>query len=266
MEESRTDESYPDSYQVKLQGFEGPLELLLHLIKENRVNIYDIPIALITRQYLAYLDLMQSLNLAIAGEFLVMASTLLLIKSRMLLPQAPADEEDGEDPREDLVRRLLEYQRYRDAAEKLEERESIWREIFRRSVPPEKEGAEVYLVDLNPFDLLSALQKVLERAPKEVSLQFSTENLSVADRIQYLLDRFEQVESLTFDALFDPTEGRAVIIVTFLALLEAVRLGVLRVLQVDFSEGKATDIRIYRTENLTSATQEFTREVSNGRD
>lgn len=244
-----TDQS--NSYQVKLEGFEGPLELLLHLIKENRINIYDIPIALITRQYLAYLDLMQSLNLALAGEFLVMAATLLLIKSRTLLPQVSSEEIDPEDPRHDLVRRLLEYRRFRDAADEFEAREAIWRDIFRHQAPQEEENAnEVYLVDLNPFDLLTALQKVLERVPKEKDMLITTEVLSVKDKIQFLLDRFSQEESLEFDLLFSPKEGRAIIIVTFLALLEVVRLGLLRVVQPSLSEEEEGTIIILRTENL----------------
>ena len=241
-----------DSYKIKLQGFEGPLELLLHLIRENRVNIHDIPIALITQQYLAYLDLMQSLNLAVAGEFLVMAATLLLIKSRTLLPQTPSEETESEDPRQDLVRRLLEYQKFRDAAERLEERESVWREIFRREPSEESGSEEVYFVDLNPFDLLSALQKVLERIPKETQLQITPETLTIKDRIQFLIDRFSRAESLQFDELFDLREGRTGIIVTFLALLETVRLGLLRVLQAEASGGEGV-IRIIRTENIAVA-------------
>src|SRR5262245_5970519 len=126
------------AYQVKLPVFEGPLDLLLHLIKEHRVDIYDIPIALITRQYLEYLDLMKELNLSIAGEFLVMAATLVQIKSRMLLPreEQPESTEPEEDPREELVRRLVEYQRFKDAAVELEEREAVWRDVFRREPTP----------------------------------------------------------------------------------------------------------------------------------
>jgi len=246
------DDLSSDAYQVKVQGFEGPLELLLHLIKENRINIYDIPIAPITQQYLSCLDLMQSLNLSVAGEFLVMAASLLLIKSRMLLPQEAQEEEEGEDPRRDLVRRLLEYQRFRDAADQLEARESLWREVFGRPESEAGDGSqEVDLADLNPFDLLSALQKVLERAQKLVHLQISTETLTVKEKIRELMERFSLVESLQFEELFDPEEGRHGVILTFLALLEIVRLGLLRLFQAEGSDG--TDaIRIIRTENLAT--------------
>jgi len=241
-----------DAYQVKLQGFEGPLELLLHLIKENEIDIYEIPIALITQQYLAYLNLLESLNLSVAGEFLVMAATLLLIKSRMLLPPEAQAEEEGEDPRHLLVRRLLEYQRYRDAADQLEAREALWREIFRRPAPTQENGnQEIYLADLNPFDLLTALQKVLERAPKSIQLQISKETLSVKDKIRELMDRFSKVENLRFEELFDPSAGRYMVIVTFLALLEIARLGLLRLFQAEGEEVTGV-IRITRTENLAT--------------
>ena len=246
------DDPSSEACQGKVQGFEGPLELLLHLIRENRINIYDIPISLITQQYLAWLDLMQSLNLTVAGEFLVMAASLMLIKSRTLLPQEALEEEEGEDPRRDLVRRLLEYQRFRDAADQLEDRESLWREVFSRPEPQGTDaGQEVDLADLNPFDLLSALQKVLERAEKTVQLQISTETLTVKEKIRDLMERFSQAESLQFEELFEPAEGRHGVILTFLALLELVRLGLLRLYQAEGSDGSDA-IRIIRTENLAT--------------
>lgn len=237
------------SYEVKVGTFEGPLELLLHLIKKNEINIYDIPIALITQQYIETLDLMKSLNLSIAGEFLVMAATLIHIKSRMLLP--PSETEDGldeEDPREELVWRLLEYQKFKDAAEQLETRESIWREIFRRepAPPPELLPEEVPLVDLDLYDLLDALKTVLSRLPDKKVLEVSTEELSVKDRMQAVIDRIESVESFLFEQLFDGLQTRQAVVVTFLALLELIRLGLVRVLQGEI----CGPLRLFKTENL----------------
>jgi segregation and condensation protein A len=223
------------SYQVRLDKFEGPLDLLLHLIKKNEINIYDIPIALITQQYLEYLSLMKSLNLAVAGEFLVMAATLVHIKSRMLLPtdDLEADEDDGPDPREELVRRLLEYKRYKDAAMQLDSRERLWREIFAREQSPAvpERSDEAPLEEVALFDLVDALHGVLARIPNKQSLEIMAETLTVKDRMNAILELLEGRESVTFLSLFDGQGHRMVIIVTFLALLELTRLGLIRVFQ-----------------------------------
>ncbi|MCG3115778.1 MAG: segregation/condensation protein A [Candidatus Manganitrophus sp. SA1] len=236
------------AYEIKVGTFEGPLELLLHLIKKNEINIYDIPIALITQQYIETLDLMKSLNLSIAGEFLVMAATLIHIKSKTLLP--PAEEEaDEEDPRRELVARLLEYQKFKDAAEQLEERESLWREIFRKEPSPSPEllPEEVPLVDLDLYDLLDALKNVLAKIPDKKVLQVTIDELTVKDRMQFLMERMGTIESILFDDLFEGIRTRHSVVVTFLALLEIIRLGLVRVVQGDV----CGPLRLFKTKNLS---------------
>ena len=239
-------------YEVKLVNFEGPLELLLHLIKKNEINIYDIPIALITQQYIETLDLMKSLNLAIAGEFLVMAATLIHIKSKTLLPPSEIEEglEEG-DPRQELVWRLLEYQKFKDAAEQLEQREGLWREIFRREPSPSPEllPEEIPLVDVTLYDLLDALKNVLLRLPDNKKLlQVTADELSVKDRMQFLMERMENIETILFDELFEGVFTRNAVVVTFLALLEVIRLGLIQVLQGDV----CGPLRLLKTKNLST--------------
>jgi len=222
-------------YHVRLEHFEGPLDLLLHLIKKNQVNIYDIPIAMITQQYLGYLSMMKSLNLAVAGEFLVMAATLAQIKSRMLLPtdETEGDEEEGPDPREELVRRLLEYRQFKDAAGRLDEREREWRDIYAREpLPlPVVRADEVTLDDVSLFDLVDALQGVLARLPAGSLVEIVPENLTVKDRMNAILETLDSKESVTFQSLFEGQTHRLVVIVSFLALLELVRLKLVRLFQ-----------------------------------
>lgn len=231
-------ESEQSIFDVKLSVFEGPLDLLLHLIKENQIDIYDIPIALITRQYLDYLDLMKELNLHVAGEFLVMAATLIQIKSRMLLPPSITDkkeEEEGTDPRAELVEKLLEYQKYKTAAEELEKKESLWREIFYRQPSGihemVKDDTEPLLFDVNLFDLLSALKGVLEKIPSDAVEEITRERLTIKDKINMILERLSECESIVFDLLFHGDKTRADVITTFLALLEIIRLRLARVFQ-----------------------------------
>jgi len=237
------------SYAVKLPAFEGPLDLLLHLIRKHEINIYDIPVSLITGQYLEYLDLMKSLNLGIAGEFLVMAATLIHIKSRMLLPLSETDGmEEEEDPRADLVMRLLEYQRFKDAATGLESREQVWREVYYRS-PSIGEGEppdEINLVDLSLFDLLEALRGVMQRAPEKRGLEIVVDELSVQDRMSLVLDRLESEESVTFQSLFEQDTTRLEMVVTFLALLELIRLKRVHVMQSELFGV----IRVWKTTSL----------------
>ncbi|HXC61366.1 MAG TPA: segregation/condensation protein A, partial [Nitrospiria bacterium] len=197
MDESQT------SYAVKLPAFEGPLDLLLHLIKTNEINIYDIPIAMITQQYLDYLKLMKNLNLGIAGEFIVMAATLIYIKSKTLLPleESPLEEQE-EDPRAELVRRLLEYKQFKEAASTLAEREQEWRDVFRREEKGDN-GHEVTLTDLNLFDLLDALQKVLEQVPSKRSVDILIDGLTVKDRMSIVLSGLEAADGIDFLSLFE---------------------------------------------------------------
>lgn len=218
---------------VQLEIFEGPLDLLLHLIKKNEVSITDIPIATITEQYLSTLELIQSLNLDVAGEFLVMAATLIHIKSRMLLPpgEEEDEEEEGGDPREELIRRLLEYQRFKEAAEELEKREILRRDVFVRpsEVPDEMESVE--FEGLSLFDLISALRHVLERFPEERVHEVTLERISVREKMSSLLDDLHRRGKVIFQSLFEAAVSRLEVVVTFLAMLELVKIRAIRVAQ-----------------------------------
>jgi len=221
------------STSVKLEVFEGPLDLLLHLIKKNEVSITDIPIATITEQYLATLELMQGLSLDVAGEFLVMAATLIHIKSRMLLPpgEEEDEEEEGGDPREELMRRLLEYQRFKEAAEELEHRDILKRDVFARGpeLPDDIEPGGFEGVSL--FDLISALRQVLERFPEERVHEVTLERISVREKMSFLLDDLHRRGKVVFQSLFEAAASRLEIIVTFLAMLELVKIRAVRVAQ-----------------------------------
>jgi segregation and condensation protein A len=241
-------ESQLEDIRIKLQSFEGPLDLLVHLIKKNQVNVYDIPIALITEQYLAYLGLMQELNLDLASEFLVMAATLIHIKSRMLLPRpepAQADDPDAEDPRDALVRRLLEHQQFKAAAELLHDRETVRSAQWAR---PDSRVAQLAGDDYEPelevdlFSLLSAFRSVLERARERPPVPLPPEQISIELRIDQMLERLSETEACGFQDLFEDVATRGDMIVTFLALLEMIRLKLIRVFQV----GTAGPIRIYK--------------------
>lgn len=225
------------SYEVKLEAFEGPLDLLLHLIKKHEIDIYDIPIALITKQYLGYLDLMKTLNLDIAGEFLLMAASLMYIKSKMLLPPSELDEElieeDEEDPRAELVRKLLEYKKYKDVVAKLEERRTIQDEIFQRENPPDIPlESDDFFVDVSLFDLISAFKSVLEQVSEEEFQQISVEKMDINEKISEIMERLQEAKSLVFQELFNNVSQKAELIITFLALLELIRLKLVRAQQV----------------------------------
>jgi segregation and condensation protein A len=242
-------ESSPDAYSVKLDAFEGPLDLLLFLIRKNEVNVYDIPISLITEQYLGYITLMQELNLDVAGEFLVMASTLIHIKSKMLLPRPETAEEAAgvdEDPREALVRRLLEHQKYRAAAELLHERELVRGAQHAR---PDERVEAVVGADYEPelevdlFSLMAAFKGVLERASRKPRMVIPPEQISIEDRIAQLLSRLSETDACGFDDLFADGDGsKPFLIVTFLALLEMIRLKLVRA----FQAGGSGEIRVYK--------------------
>jgi segregation and condensation protein A len=215
--------------------FEGPLDLLLHLIRKNEISITDIPIALITEQYLDYLKLMKELNLDGAGEYLLMASTLIHIKSKMLLPTSPEEEEEGgEDPRAELVRRLLEYQTYKEAATELERRPLLDRDVFIRTVPLETEEPEQEeKIDVNLFELLEAFRRVLERAKPEIFHEVMLEQITVEERIQDILSLLQRENrSVAFYRLFPEQASRKVIVVTLLAILELVKMKLVRVFQM----------------------------------
>ena len=248
MTESHDFESSVDALPVRLENFEGPLDLLIHLIRRNEVNIYDIPIALITRQYLDTLQLMEELNLDIAGEFLVMAATLIHIKSRMLLPRpetAAGVEGEEEDPRDALVRRLLEHQKFKAAAELLHEREQLRSAQWQR---PDERVAAIAGEDYEPelevdlFSLLTAFQAVIQRAKLRPKVVLPPEQVPVEVRIEQLLARLSEHEACGFEELFADVDDRAGLIVTFLALLEMIRLKLVRV----FQSGPFGPIRVYK--------------------
>lgn len=239
-------ESSADAYRVKLQAFEGPLDLLIHLIRKNEVNIYDIPIALITAQYLEYLDLMDELNLDVAGEFVVMAATLIHIKSRMLLPRPdPSQDDDQDDPRMSLVERLLEYQKFKAAANLLHERETLRSAQWQR---PDQRVAEIAGEEVEPevevdlFSLMAAFKAVLDRARQRPVVPLPPEQISIEARIAQLLGRLSESEACGFEDLFEDVSSRPSLIVTFLALLEMIRLRLVRV----FQAGVFGQIRIYK--------------------
>src|SRR6187401_2430534 len=246
-------ESILEDYPVRLLNFEGPLDLLLHLIKKHEVNIYDIPISLITQQYLEYLDLMQEMNLDVAGEFLVMAATLIHIKSRTLLPRPdPTQEDPEEDPREALVRRLLEHQKYKAAAELLHEKEiqrsAQWgrpdgsiTEVVGEAPEPE--------IDVDLFSLMAAFRQVLDRARRRPTVLLPPEQISIETRIEQLVARLSETEACGFEELFADVHTRGGMIVPFLALLEMIRLKRVRV----FQQGNFGPIRVYRRERPEGA-------------
>ena len=241
-------ESQLESIKIKLQSFEGPLDLLVHLIKKNQMNVYDIQISVITKQYLEYLNLLQELNLDLASDFLVMAATLIHIKSKMLLPRpetAAGDPGEEEDPRDTLVRRLLEHQKFKAAAELLHEKEMLRSAQWGR---PESRLEEIAGDDYEPefevdlFSLLSAFKQVLERARERPSVVLPAEQISIELRIDQLLERLSETEACGFADLFDDVASRGEMIVTFLAMLEMIRLQLIRV----FQSGGAGAIRIYK--------------------
>jgi segregation and condensation protein A len=221
-------------YTFRLEGFEGPLDLLLHLIQKNELDIFNIPIALVTEQYLEYLQLMKVLNLDVAGEYLLMASTLLHIKSKMLLPKSLEGEEEEEDPRAELARRLLEYQKYKQAAGELEKRPILDRDVFIRLMAPElEEVPEEERIEVNLFELLEAFRQVLERVRGDTVHEVILEHLSVEDKIQEILTLLgRENRSMAFHRLFPEQASRRVVVITLLAILELVKMKRIRIFQL----------------------------------
>ncbi|MBN2644139.1 MAG: segregation/condensation protein A [Desulfuromonadaceae bacterium] len=230
------------SYRIKLEQFEGPLDLLLHLVVKSEMDIYDIQIAQITAQYLDYLSLMKAHQLDVAGEFLVMAATLLHIKSRTLLPASPRDEEndEGVDPRAELVQRLLEYRRYKEGAEKLEAYPQLNRDVFiRPEQSMQEEGpSEAVPADLNDspvslFELVEALRRVLQDKPPPAPHTIISSPWSVEQGMRLLRRRLNGEEYVSFEQCFSGVTGRSEVIVVFIAMLELVKLGQLRLVQLN---------------------------------
>ena len=212
----------PDALEVILEAFEGPLDLLLYLIRKENLDILDIPMAPLTRQYLEYVDIMRSKNLELAAEYLVMAAMLMAIKSRLLLPRPPASEAVEEDPRAELVRRLLEYERMKKAAQALDELPQAGRDVIAISVWIEKAVAD-HLPQVNAQDLAEAWHGLLQRARMSKHHRISREELSVREHMSSILRALQQSRVLEFSELFQPAHGVPVLVVTFLALLELAR-------------------------------------------
>lgn len=234
-----------DAFRISLPHFEGPLDLLLHLIREHRIDILDIPMALVTEKYLAHLDLMREINLDIAGEFLVMASTLLHLKSRMLLPreELPATQDapelavDSRDPRAELVRRLLEYQKYKAAAEQLAGNDILDRDVFPRRVAVEEvplNDEEIGLKEMSIYKLIEALDRVLKLLEPQRQHEVTREHLSLSVAMYRIADKVRaegRGHAVLFESLFEANFTRGDVVITFLALLEMCKLKLLRVFQ-----------------------------------
>jgi segregation and condensation protein A len=229
------------SYEVKLEKFEGPLDLLFYLIKKDEIDIYDIPIARITRQYLEYVEMMQMLNLDIAGEFILMAATLINIKSRMLLPRP--EETETEDPREALIIALLEYEKFKKASDVLQEKEASEKQFLRRSDFSYLDLSvnETFTLEATVFDLLKAFKEALENLEKDTYHTVKAEEISLEERVEIIEKILSQKEFALFPELFADRPIRIVLIVTFMAILEMMKLNRLKIRQATpFGE-----IRIY---------------------
>ncbi len=241
--------SVNDAFRIALPNFEGPLDLLLHLIKEHQVDIFDIPIALITEKYLEQLERMREVNLEIAGEFLVMAATLAHIKSRLLLPrqetQAEAESEaaaEAGDPRAELVKRLLEYQKYKDAADALAKQDLLDRDVFPRRVAVEAVPIpedEVGMVEVSVYKLIEALDRVLQSAEPETRHEVVRERVSLSEAIRKIADLLRSKRERSFYELFEERRHRQEVIITFLAILEMCKHRLVRIFQ-----GEGDTIRV----------------------
>lgn len=225
------------SYEVKLDIFEGPLDLLLYLIRKNELDIYNIPMALVTEQYLEHLEMMKALNLDLAGEYLVLAATLIHIKSRMLLPveEGTAETEEERDPRAELVRQLLEYQAFKEAALSLDRRMMLGRDVFKRVLPADEipDEPEEAMMEVSLFELIEAFKQVVERMDKEDLLEIDTERISLSDRINEILEDLSREKSLSFSDLLKSSRTRKSVIYTLLAILELMKMRVVRAFQSD---------------------------------
>ncbi|MBW1890011.1 MAG: segregation/condensation protein A [Deltaproteobacteria bacterium] len=222
------------TYQIKLEDvFEGPMDLLLHLIRKNEVDIYDIPIALITRQYIEYIDLMKMMSIDFAGDFLVMASTLAQIKSRTLLP-THGNEDEEDDPRMELTRPLIEYLQMKSVADQLAERDLLGEKTFARTYAEgefKEFAGDDQVIQVGLFELIDAFQKILKSIPEDHRIDLDADSVSVKERITEIVDQLEEKGTMTFAEFFATRVQRSEIIVTFLALLEMVKLNLIRIAQ-----------------------------------
>lgn len=241
-------------YKIKLPVFEGPFDLLLYLIRKHEINIYDIPIAQITREYLEYIELMQMLDLEIAGEFIEMVATLILIKTRMLLPNAPEDDVDElEDPRLQLTLQLLEYKRFKESAAYLQRLEEERRKYFRRNarivqkVLEKSEQEEEFVVDAGLFDLLTAFKRALDNMPKVTVHQVKTIKVTIEDQVKHIIDRFKGKNHVFFNALVNDFSEKIYLIVTFMAILDLMKVNLISAKQINAFE----DIRLVPRSELS---------------
>jgi len=250
----------PYALQVFLEAFEGPLDLLLYLIRRQNLDILDIPIAEITRQYIEYIELMKELQLELAGEYLVMAAMLAEIKSRMLLPRPVVEEDEEHDPRAELVRRLQEYERFKNAAENLEELPRLERDVHVVQAEAPDRQVVTKLPDVTLKELMVALQQVLARAEMFTNLHVQREPLSVRQRMSEILTRIRGAQFTQFDKLFDVEEGRMGVAVTFIAVLELLRESLIEVVQSeDFAPvhvRAASNVRVVNDEGKVTASDE----------
>lgn len=230
------------TFTTKLEVFEGPLDLLLHLIKINEVDISDIPIATITDQYLEYLDLMKALDINVAGDFLLMASTLMYIKSKMLLPKQKDDLEEIEDPREEIVRSLMEYMRLKEAANELASRDILYRDVFKRGIEMDSPSGQedINTAEVTLYELMNAFKMIIKKKYPDIVLRFKAESWSVKKKMVEIMKRLKGVKNLYLGDLFSTMGSVSEMIATFLALLELVRTGSINA----FQDREGSDIRL----------------------
>ncbi len=227
-------------FRVELPAFEGPLDLLLHLIRKHELDILDLPVAFVAERYLEYLALMRQLDLDIASEYLLMAATLAHVKSKMLLPTPPQDQDEecdgaeSEDPRAELVRRLLEYQKYKHAAEQLGAKWVLGRDVFTRGVPAPKDSGLAVLVEVGLFRLLDAFEGILKRVQDRLAFEITPERISVRDRVNQVTELLRMRRRCRFDELFEGVCSRYELVVTFLAVLEMAKMRMLRIYQAEY--------------------------------
>ena len=216
-------------YRVNIEVFEGPLDLLLFLIRKNELDIYDIPISFITERYLAYIDMMQELDVELVSEFLVIAATLLEIKARMLLPTQDEDEKNPDDQRQELINRLLEHQLFKDAAIRLNDVTMLYRDAFPKGINEEIVPDDVPLnIEADIYDLFVAYRSLIDRAPKEQIAYMTVEKVNVAQRINDIIEFMTLAKSATIESLLPEDFTRMDLIITILAILELLRLRILR--------------------------------------
>jgi segregation and condensation protein A len=237
---SEVPEALDPNFRIELPNFEGPLDLLLHLIRKHELEILDLPISFITDKYLEYLGLMETLNLDVVSEYLVMAATLAHIKSKMLLPRPPEDQDEEDidelDPRAELIRRLLEYQKYKTVAADLGERAIAGRDVFSRGTPPPSADGPAPLAQVSVFKLLDALKKIATRVNATITLEVDAERMSIQERIGSLVDLLRERRRCRFDELFEDVSTSYDLVVTFLALLEMAKMRLASIYQTDHEE------------------------------